>query len=120
MEGREQFETELRLLGYKPEERRDARTVFRYIVMAGRFIGTEIFLGFVAPPEFPRIPPSGPHLSPCLFPLNPSADSHPGRVAASDFGSDWQYLSRPYTNWGKDGRTVKAYLAFINHLFATM
>jgi hypothetical protein len=49
--------------------------------------------------------------------MNPSAADHPSKTAESDFGPDWQYLSRPYRGSWK-GR-VAEYLAHIDHLFAT-
>ena len=120
MGARDEFQEQLTALGFKPDAREDARVSFPYTIPVGRFAGTEVRLGFEVPPEFPRTPPSGPHISPRLQPLNPNAPAHPERVHESPFGSDWQYWSRPYPDWGKDGRTVAAYMAYVRHLFATV
>lgn len=117
-EGRQEFERQLRELDFVPESRTDARTVFPYKVRGGRFGGQEIRLGFEVPPDFPRTPPRGPHISPPLLPLNPGAPNHPDRVHPSEFGPDWQYWSRPYPGW-KGRETAATYLAYIEHLLST-
>ena len=42
-----------------------------------------------------------------------------GGSNGSGFGTDFEYWSRPYSNWGRDGYNVKAYLAHIRLLFDT-
>jgi len=117
-EGKMEFDKQLRELGFAVDEQPNDRISFTYIVGHGRFEGREVRLGFHVPPDFPRTPPSGPHISPRLLPLNPNAAAHPDRVHESDFGQDWEYLSRPYQAWtGK--RTVAQYLAYIEKLLAT-
>ena len=117
--GKDEFERQLREMGYEPEPRPDGRTVFAYQIQTGRLAGTAIRLGFVVPPDFSRTPPSGPHVSPQLLPLNPGAPTHPTRVHASDFGSEWQYWSRPYPAWNPRN-TAATYLAYMEHLFGTI
>jgi hypothetical protein len=86
-------------------------------IAAGRFDGTQIRLAFEVPPEFPRTPPHGPHFSPCLLPVNPSAQKHPDRVHPSNLGPEWGHWSRNFIKWkGKEG--VPGYIAFVAHLFA--
>lgn len=92
---------------------------FPYAVPCGRFIGQTIRVGFEIPGDFPLTPPSGPHISPHLRPMNSSAPGHPERVAESAFGSDWQYWSRPFPGWANTDRTVKTYMAHIRHLLDT-
>jgi hypothetical protein len=49
-----------------------------------------------------------------------SGGTHPsGGIHASDFGDGWQYWSRPFSNWNRTDRTVRAYLSHIRHLFDT-
>ena len=114
-----EFARQLRGFGHEPTEVSPNRITFRYTVEVGRFVGQEVIIGLDVPPDFDRTPPSGPHISPQILPLNPTATTHPEKVANSDFGAKFEYWSRPYQNWGKDGRDVGAYLAFIRHLFAT-
>jgi len=113
------FAQQLRALGFDLQTISDSRLAFAYTIPAGRFIGQTVTLAFDVPIDFERTPPSGPHISPRILPLNPNAPAHPERVAESPVGSQYEYLSRPYTNWGKDGCTVAAYMAFIRHILAT-
>ncbi len=117
--GIQEFARQLTALGYAPVVTGE-RLTFAYAVELGRFTGRTVTLGFKVPTDFDRTPPSGPHISPAIVPLNPNAGGHPERVAPSEFGDGFIYLSRPYPEWGKDGRTVGAYLAFIRYLFATI
>jgi hypothetical protein len=118
---RKDFTEQLHTLGYRPEERDGNRIVFRYTVPVGKFVGTEIWLGFVVADDFPLNPPSGPHVSPPLLPLHPGNDMpHPlGGVHPSDFGPEWQYWSRPFLGWPSTDRSVRAYMAHIRHLLET-
>ena len=109
-QGREEFDRQLRELGFSPQTAQpDPRVVFTYTIPRGRFTGQVVTLGLEVPPEFPRTPPPGPHLTPRILPMNPGAASHPEKTADSPFGGDWQYLSRPFTGWkGREG--VATYL----------
>jgi hypothetical protein len=119
-QGREEFERQLRDLGFNPEpEVPEPRVVFGYAVTAGRFKGQNVRLGFEIPPNFPLEPPPGPHVSPRLLPINTAIEAHPTKVAESQFGSDWEYWSRPRKGW-KGRETVGMYLLHIDHLFATI
>jgi len=89
-----------------------------YEVPTGRLAGTKVKLGFVVPLDFPMTPPTGPHVSPRIWPINPGAD-HPQRAHESaTFGADWEYWSRPIPNWAKN-RSVGAYMAHIWQLWHT-
>lgn len=115
--GREEFERQLKLLGYSPcGEYPDGQTAFEYEVPAGRFKGQKIKIGFIIPPDFPRNPPGGPNVSPPLLPFNPGGNRHPDKTAVSPFGNDWQYWSRPFPGW-RGREDVDTYLAYIDRLF---
>lgn len=119
MNGAEEFERQLRELEWPNVVRQDGRVILDYTIPRGRFAGQLVKLGLEVPPEFGRTPPGGPHISPRLLPMNPGAPGHPERTADSVFGTDWQYLSRPYRGWkGHEG--VSEYLAHIDHLFDTL
>lgn len=113
------FINQLKELGYAVEELGDDKIAFSYAIPCGRFKGQEIKLGFHVPLDFPLTPPSGPHISPCLLPINENAPAHPARVANSNFGGAWQYWSRPFPNWSKTSKTAKEYMRYIRHLFET-
>lgn len=119
--GHEEFERQMKEIGIEPYPGQSVdRVVFDYVISAGKFAGKQIKIGLVIPIDFPRNPPGGPHICPKLLPTNPSAPDHPNRAADSDFGTDWQYLSRPYYSGKWKGREgVNDYFAYIDHLFAT-
>ena len=118
-QGREEFERQLRELGYSPEGGQpDPRVVFEYVPPRGRFHDQTVRLGFDVAAEFPRTPPPGPHVSPRILPMNPGAASHPEKTADSPYGPEWQYWSRPFPGW-KGRESVATYLAFIDRLFET-
>lgn len=117
-QGREEFDRQLREQGYAPESKEN-RSIIDYLIPGGRFTGQTIKLGFEVPQDFPRNPPSGPHISPRLLPINNSPNSsHPDRAAESPFGAEWQYLSRPFPSW-KEKLGAMGYLAYVDHLFET-
>jgi hypothetical protein len=115
------FIAQLKAMGYEVTEHGDNKVSFPYVVPLGRFMGQEIRLGFVVPPDFHITPPSGPHISPKLLPANPNAGPHSthGIQDNSPFGANWQYWSRPIQHWKETNRTVKDVLAHIKHLFDT-
>jgi hypothetical protein len=122
----EDFFEGLRGLGYEVSKFPQApgAGAIDYDVPVGPRAGERIRLAFQPPGDWPLTCPSGPHVSPNLLPLNPSAtNGHPsgGVHAAPHLGPDWQYWSRPFLGWGTAGRnTVAAYMAHIRHLFATL
>lgn len=122
------FAEGLRALGYEPETLANSpdHIFLNYLVEVGRFAGRIFRLGFIVPPDFPNIPPGGPHVSPQIWPIHTGNDvSHPaGGVHQSPIfqqgaGGEWQYWSRPCTDWGKSKRTVIAYMAHIWRLWET-
>lgn len=117
---RQDFITQLQQLGYTVEDRGENRIAFPYKVPVGRFLGQDIWLGFVVGDDFPLNPPSGPHVSPQLLPLNTVTNVHPaGGIHPSLFGPEWEYWSRPFPEWHTTDRSVRTYLSHIRHLVDT-
>ena len=112
-----EFVAELRQLGYEAEELEGNRVAFSYLVPGGRFVGQTIRLGFDVPPDFPMTPPSGPHVSPRLFPIQAGGTHPTGGVHESPFGAGWEYWSRPIQHWPQTKRTVRDLMAHVHHLF---
>ncbi len=119
MSGRDEFARQLGDIGITPEIRDDIRLLYPYRIELGRFAGTEVRLGFEVADDFPRNPPAGPHVSPKLIAERGATPGGAGGSNGSGFGPDFEYWSRPYNGWGRDGQTVKAYLAHIRRLFDT-
>ncbi|MBS0411139.1 MAG: hypothetical protein JSR86_14565 [Proteobacteria bacterium] len=89
-----------------------------YEVPTGRLAGQKVRLGFIVPGDFPVTPPTGPHVSPRVWPINPGAQ-HPERAHESaSFGPAWEYWSRPISDWARS-RTVAAYMAHVWRLWHT-
>lgn len=116
------FIEQLKALGYQVTELGNGKVSFPYEILTGKFTGKNIKLGFVVPGDFPVTPPSGPHVSPRLLPINPQQGPHPsfGVHESSQFGTEWEYWSRPIRHWGSTKRTVKDVMAHIRHLFDTL
>lgn len=124
--GVEAFIDGLLRLGYCPESLPDNsdHVVFDYVVEHGRFSGTRVKLGLIIPGDFPLTAPSGPHISPDIHPINTSGQHPTGAVhrdQAATFqgalGGNWQYWSRPFSNWGNSKKTVAAYMSHIWRLW---
>jgi hypothetical protein len=124
------FAEGLRALGYEPVTLRGLpdHVVFNYLVEIGRFVGNSVRLGFIVPPDFPNIPPAGPHVSPHIQPVHPANDKphpiggvHQTQSAAfqREASGEWQYWSRPFVKWGESKKTVTAYMAHIWRLWET-
>jgi len=120
--GQAEFTRQLRELGYEVQVH-GSRCVVQHAIATGRLKGSQVRLGFDVPPEFPRTPPSGPHLSPGILPVNTDAPAHPQRVHGSDFGSqfggEWIYLSRPLHGW-RGSEPVSKVLAHVDQLLETV
>src|SRR5258708_5279625 len=99
-------------LGYLPEDGKDNRLTFKYTISAGRFKDAVLTVGIEVPPDFNVTCPSGPHISPRLIPINPNAPGNDRSAESPNFGSEWQYLSRPFVDqqagWNRTSRNVKA------------
>ncbi len=114
------FTEELRALGHDVIPVGDDKVQIPYEIPVGPRLGERIVLGFVAPPDYPASPPSGPHVSPPMFAIA-SGGSHPaGGIHSSPFGDGFQYWSRPFKDWPRTTRTARDYMAFIRQLFATL
>ena len=119
MEGREEFARQLRELGIEPTQHEASQLVFPYDIEIGRFASTAARIGLDVPPDFPRTPPGGPHVSPRLIAERGATPGGQGGSNGSAFGNDFEYWSRPYSGWGRDGQNVRAYLAHLRRLFHT-
>ncbi|MFF1519723.1 hypothetical protein [Streptomyces sp. NPDC058305] len=85
---------------------------FDYTVETGCRAGTTVRVALQAPSDFPVTPPAGPQVTPRL--------GHPdGAVHPSPVGDDWEYWSRPASNWAAD-RSVRGYLRHLRTLFAQL
>jgi hypothetical protein len=120
---RQDFIDQLKEMKFVVEDKGENKLCFKYTVPIGRFIGQEIMLGFTVDDQFPASPPSGPHISPQLLPINTSGPHPNGSIhlspAPNQFGDGWEYWSRPFKNWPSTDRTVKTYMKHIANLFAT-
>lgn len=110
------FVKQLRDLGYEVQVPDGGnRILFEYTVPVGSRLGKKVWLGFVMGDEFPLNCPSGPHFRP-IDPgwTNPTNAHH----SYDGFGDGWWYWSRPFPDWPRTDRTVKAYLSHIRNLLA--
>jgi len=91
---------------------------FKYIVPIGKFRGQEIEIALEAT-QFPLNPPSGPYIKPHLMPITGGGGVHPtGGIHQRNLPTpEWQYWSRPFSNWNNSNKNAKDYLAFIRTLF---
>ena len=113
------FVAGLIVMGYEPVILTDKpdHVQFDYEVQSGRFAGRKLRLGIVVPPDFPATWPTGPHVSPPIHALC-SQGVHPiGAVHASNFGSDWQYWSRPLLNTTPGTQPVACYMSHVWRLW---
>lgn len=119
---RQDFIAQLRDLGYPIEDLGNNKVAFKYKIPIGRLADQEVQLGFLVGDDFPAAPPSGPHVSPRLLPINPGGGSHPncGVHASDQFGPNWEYWSRPFPDWGRTDHSVRTYMAFVRLLFETL
>jgi hypothetical protein len=114
------FRKGLEELGYVVTVTGENRLIFPYAVEKGQFKGRKIKLGIEVPPDFDLTPPSGPHISPRLLPIDPNgADTHTRAHESPNFGTDWEYLSRPFSQWTLK-RTVKRYMEHVKHVLDTL
>lgn len=118
--GLDGFLTELRSLGYDIEtvDTMNRRVVFPYNVETGKHANTNVKIGLEVPADFPLVPPAGPHVTPRIHKEGVSAPHPTGNINKSpNFGSEWQYWSRPFPDWAKSKMTVAAYMAHIWNLW---
>lgn len=125
--GPEAFSAGLVALGYRPEPLpgKPDHIVIDYEVESGKFAGTRVRHGFIVPGDFPLTPPSGPHVSPHIHPINTNGGPHPtGSVHETHaaafqeaLGGQWQYWSRPFPDWAGSRKTVAVYMSHIWRLW---
>ena len=116
------FTDQLRDLGHVVTEHSGGRVSFPYVIPTGRFAAAAIQLGFESVESFPLTPPGGPHISPRLLPLTAEAGvgACPGINPSPNFGTEWEYWSRPLQHWSATQRTARDVMAHVNHLFDTI
>ena len=117
------FVHELAELGLNPvvlSEKPD-HVVFDYEVKSGKFAGRKVRHGLIVPADFPLTPPSGPHVSPHIHSeraggVHPDGGIHAVHSAQfqKELGGEWQYWSRPFSNWTASRKNVAAYM---NHIW---
>lgn len=120
--GADTFMQGLRDLGYQPFALPDKpdHIVFDYVVETGRFAGRKVRHGLVVPADFPLSTPSGPHVTPDIHPIK-TEGAHPMGAVHRDqampfqqaLGGEWQYWSRPASNWPTSKKSVATYMAHI-------
>lgn len=118
--GQELFAKQLRALGVK-DVQVDAPdwVVFHRAAPSGRYSGDAVRVALKVPPDFPRVPPHGPHIYPRRRPNQNSANTHPDKVIDSARGPDWERWSRPYPGWKSGRGCARIYLKFLDHLLET-
>lgn len=122
--GKEAFIEGLKQLGYNPDNPDGGKVSFSYTIKAGRFKDQVITVGVDVPADFNVTCPTGPHIKPMLIPMNPQGTGNDRAAESPQFGSDWQYLSRPFVDqsegWNRTSRDVKAYLHHIKRILETL
>ncbi len=113
-----ELQRQLTELGLQPEILNNVYVAFKFKVPHGRFRGQEIEIALEAP-QFPLNPPSGPYIKPHLMPFTGGGGVHPtGGIHQRNLPTEeWQYWSRPFSNWNNSEKNAKEYLAFIRTLF---
>ena len=120
--GIQDFENQLKDLGFHPFYPQQGFIAFEYEIPVGSYVGECIQLAFKVPNNFPATPPHGPHVKPHFFPIVGGGNGqHPyGGVHKSELGEEWQHWSRQFNEWNNMDRSVKTYLAFIRKLFTAI
>ena len=123
MFGKDLFIAGLKQFDYVPENKEGNLIEFSYLIRGGRFKDTKVSVRIDVPTDFGVTCPSGLNISPQLIPLNPNGTGN-DRAAESPFGSDWEYLSRPFIDqaegWNRTTKDVKAYLRHIKRILETL
>ena len=116
--GIETLESQLSEEGYETWRLGKNFVAFRFLVPHGRFRGQTIEIALQAP-NFPEIPPSGPHIKPHLLPISGGGGVHPlgGVHARNQPSADFQYWSRPFNGWKNSQKNAAEYIAFLRTLF---
>lgn len=116
--GIEDLEAQLQELGYETWRLPPNFVAFKFLIPHGRFRGKQVTIALQGP-QFPQIPPSGPHLAPHLLPFNNTRGPHPDHGIHDRMlpSPEFQYWSRPFVRWNQSTMTAGAYLAFLRTLF---
>jgi hypothetical protein len=80
-----------------------------YPIEMGPHAGKVVAIALATPLDFPISPPGGIHVKPHLIPVGTR------NTGASSLGSEWQYWSRPISDWRRD-RSVARLLSHVNRL----
>jgi hypothetical protein len=95
-----------------------------YVVETGKCAGRRLKLGFIVPSDFPMTPPSGIHVALLIHPeqaggQHPTGGIHRQHAAPFEeaLGGNWQYWSRPPSDWGTGKKTVAAFMAHVWRLW---
>jgi len=103
-------------MGYQPVMHPNEFVIFRFVIPHGRFRDREVEVALQAP-NYPDIPPPGPHFKPHLLPITGGGGAHPlGAIHGSPMGTEWQYWSRPLTGWDQTAKNSEVYLAHLRTL----
>ena len=117
------FVQQLQALGYYAQELAVQGRIFQvfdYQVPVGRFAGQTVRLGLEVRESFPMDAPPGPHFAPHLLGINTGGVHPVGGIHNSPLGAEWQYWSRPFSEWAQTDKTARIYLAHIKHLLDTV
>ncbi|OZB41960.1 MAG: hypothetical protein B7X46_14740 [Thiomonas sp. 15-66-11] len=124
--GAQAFSSGLQLMGYTPHALagKTDHLTFDYEVETGSKAGMRVRIGLIVPQDFPASAPSGPHVSPRVFPIN-TGGAHPhgriwadhARAFAEAEGGDWEYWSRPCSDWGIRPKTIASYMSHLWQLW---
>lgn len=119
--GKAEFIEQAKALGFEIQEPDATKLYFQYTVPVGKNMGKKILLGFEVANDFPMNSPSGPHIKV----TEPGWAEHSQNISDSPFNSvmqtsGWRYWSRPFKDWNRSERTVKAYLAHVKNLMMTV
>jgi len=124
--GVETFLLGLTELGYCPMTLpgKHDHVVIDYVVPCGKFVDKKVRLGFIVPTDFPVTIPSGPHVSPHIHPAmsggqHPTGGIHASKQFQESTGEEWQYWSRPVSDWASRRKTVASYMSHIWRLWDT-
>jgi len=126
------FISQLKALGYTPQEPSANKVYFEWIVPVGGNRLKRVLMGFVIANDFPLNCPTGPHFKT----LEPGWLEHPQNIHNQNFGHNWEtypdeqsttfytegwrYWSRPCSSWNLSDKTVKYYLAHIKNIMMTV
>lgn len=113
------FINQLMALGFTPQEPSSDKLYFEYEIPVGGNIGKRVLIGLEQTAGFPMNCPPGPHIKV----IDPNGwKEHSQNIHASTFTNEgtWRYWSRPFKDWNRSERTVKAYLAHIKNIMMTV